>query len=275
MQHFFVQPDQIHMEAHRILVTGPDLNHMKNALRMKPGEEVWISDGLEKEYHCEIEAYEQDAAVLHVLYVQEPKAELASKIYLFQGLPKSDKMEFVIQKAVELGASGIIPVKTRRCVVKLDQQKALKKKERWQQISESAAKQSHRLHVPEVSPMMDFENALDFAEKVAEVVLIPYELETDLKKTRQILSAINSGQSVGIFIGPEGGFDEEEISLAIKKGAVPITLGRRILRTETAGMALLSILGFLLETDFVFGSPNTEATKSPSEDIESTCKTSL
>ncbi|MBR2257221.1 MAG: 16S rRNA (uracil(1498)-N(3))-methyltransferase [Blautia sp.] len=247
MQQFFVSPAQIDMEGHSVSVTGADLNHMKNALRLKPGEEVWISDGAGKEYHCEIEAYTSDASVLHILYVQEPKAELASKIYLFQALPKSDKMEFVIQKAVELGAFSIVPVKTKRCVVRLDKDKAQKKSIRWQQISESAAKQSHRLFVPEVSVPLEFDQALRMAKEVSEIVLIPYELETDLDKTRKLISSICPGQSVSVFIGPEGGFAEEEVSLAVQEGAVPISLGRRILRTETAGMMILAVLGYFLE----------------------------
>ena len=107
MQRFFVEPYQVLEEEHRITLTGPDLNHMKNVLRMRIGEDVWISDGSEKEYHCTIEEFQEDSAVLHILYAQESQYELPSRIYLFQGLPKGDKMELIIQKAVELGASGI------------------------------------------------------------------------------------------------------------------------------------------------------------------------
>ena len=109
---------------------------MKNVLRMRIGEDVWISDGSEKEYHCTIEEFQEDSAVLHILYAQESQYELPSRIYLFQGLPKGDKMELIIQKAVELGAYAVVPVETRRCVVKLDAKKAQKKVTRWQQISD-------------------------------------------------------------------------------------------------------------------------------------------
>ena len=217
---------------------------MKNVLRMRIGEDVWISDGSEKEYHCTIEEFQEDSAVLHILYAQESQYELPSRIYLFQGLPKGDKMELIIQKAVELGAYAVVPVETRRCVVKLDAKKAQKKVTRWQQISESAAKQSKRMLIPEVKNVMNWKEALAFA-KGLDVVLIPYELAQGMKETREILAAIQPGQSVGIFIGPEGGFAEEEIQAA---GGKPVTLGKRILRTETAGMTMLSILMYTLES---------------------------
>lgn len=123
MQRFFVEPYQVLEEEHRITLTGPDLNHMKNVLRMRIGEDVWISDGSEKEYHCTIEEFQEDSAVLHILYAQESQYELPSRIYLFQGLPKGDKMELIIQKAVELGAYAVVPVETRRCVVSWTQRK--------------------------------------------------------------------------------------------------------------------------------------------------------
>ena len=247
MQRFFVEPYQVQEEEHRITLTGPDLNHMKNVLRMRIGEDVWISDGSEKEYHCTIEEFQEDSAVLHILYAQESQYELPSRIYLFQGLPKGDKMELIIQKAVELGAYAVVPVETRRCVVKLDAKKAQKKVTRWQQISESAAKQSKRMLIPEVKNVMNWKEALAFA-KGLDVILIPYELAKGMKETREILSAIQPGQSVGVFIGPEGGFEEEEVRDAMEAGGKPVTLGKRILRTETAGMTMLSILMYTLES---------------------------
>ena len=234
-------------EEHRITLTGPDVNHMKNVLRMRIGEDVWISDGGQKEYHCTIEAFEEEGAVLHILYAQEPQYELPSRIYLFQGLPKGDKMELIIQKAVELGAYSVVPVETKRCVVKLDEKKAAKKTARWQQIAESAAKQSKRMLIPEVKKAMSWKEAIAFAKEL-DVLLIPYELAKGMKETREILAAIEPGQSVGIFIGPEGGFEEEEVQAAMEAGAKPVTLGKRILRTETAGMTMLSILMYTLES---------------------------
>lgn len=246
MQRFFVETYQIEEENHCIHVTGADVNHIKNVLRMKLGEELWISDGGTKEYRCEIEGLGDEEILLHIIYAQEPDYELPNRIYLFQGLPKADKMELIIQKAVELGAYAIVPVETKRCVVKLDEKKAAKKTARWQQIAESAAKQSKRMLIPNVHQVLSFKEALKYAESM-DIRLIPYELAKGMQETKEILAAIEQGQSIGIFIGPEGGFEEKEVEAAISEGAKPITLGKRILRTETAGLAILSVLMFQLE----------------------------
>ena len=246
MQRFFVEPYQIEEEEHRIHINGTDVNHIKNVLRMKCGEDVWISDGGNKEYHCQIEELGEDEVLLHILYAQEPEYELPNKIYLFQGLPKSDKMELIIQKAVELGVYEIIPMATARAVVKLDQKKAAAKVKRWQAISESAAKQSKRLLIPEVKEPVKFSEALKLASDL-DVRLIPYELAEGMDGTRRIIQSVKPGQSVAVFIGPEGGFEEAEVELAKEAGFQAITLGRRILRTETAGMTVLSILMYQLE----------------------------
>ena len=246
MYHFFVEPFQIHEEQEYIEILGGDVNHIENVLRMKQGEELWISDGGKKEYRCTIEDFSSDEVLLHIIYAQEPDYELPSRIYLFQGLPKADKMELIIQKAVELGAYEVIPVETKRCVVKLDGKKAAKKVERWKQIAESAAKQSKRMLIPNVHEVLTFKEALKYAEAM-DIRLIPYELAKGMQETKEILADIQPGQSVGIFIGPEGGFEEKEVETAISEGAKPITLGKRILRTETAGLAILSVLMFQLE----------------------------
>ena len=246
MQRFFVEPHQIDEAAHQIHIIGTDVNHISNVLRMKQGEELWISDGGTKEYRCEIESLGDEEVLLHIIYAQEPNYELPNRIYLFQGLPKADKMELIIQKAVELGAYAIVPVETKRCVVKLDEKKAAKKTARWQQIAESAAKQSKRMLIPNVHQVLSFKEALKYAESM-DIRLIPYELAKGMQETKEILAAIEQGQSIGIFIGPEGGFEEKEVEAAISEGAKPITLGKRILRTETAGLAILSVLMFQLE----------------------------
>lgn len=246
MQRFFTKPYQIDEKAHEIHITGSDVNHIANVLRMRQGEELWVSDGEKKEYHCVISAVAGDEVLLHILYAQEPDYELPSRIYLFQGLPKADKMELIIQKAVELGAFEIIPVETKRCVVRLDGKKAEKKTARWQQIAESAAKQSKRMLVPTVHPVMTYREALEYA-RTLDVILLPYELAEGMNETKKIISRIQRGQSVGVFIGPEGGFEEEEVKKAVLEGARPVTLGKRILRTETAGLAILSVLMFQLE----------------------------
>ena len=244
MHHFFVTPDQVFDET--IVIDGQDVNHMKNVLRMKLGEQVKISDGNNKNYLCEIQELTDAEVRLGILEELEENTELDSKIYLFQGLPKNDKMELIVQKAVELGAYQIIPVATKRAVVKLDAKKAAKKVERWNGISESAAKQAGRSVIPEVTEVLTFTEALKKAQEL-DVILIPYELAEGMKETKEIISNVSKGQSIGIFIGPEGGFEVSEVEKAIEMGAKSITLGRRILRTETAGMTILSILMFELE----------------------------
>ena len=244
MQHFFVSPEQVKKE--KIYVEGSDVNHMKNVLRMKNGEELTVNDGEGCQYLCAVEAYEGDMAVLRILEKKQDESELASKIYLFQGLPKQDKMELIVQKAVELGAYQVIPVATKRAVVKLDAKKAKKKVERWQQIAVSAAKQAGRGIIPAVGEVCTYAQALKMAGEL-DVILIPYELAEGMKETKKIISDIKPGQSVGIFIGPEGGFEEEEVERAVEAGAKPVTLGKRILRTETAGLTILSVLMFHLE----------------------------
>ena len=216
MQRFFVEPHQIDEGTHQIHILGSDVNHISNVLRMKQGEELWISDGGKKEYRCTIEEFSPDEVLLHIIYAQEPDYELQSRIYLFQGLPKADKMELIIQKAVELGAYEVIPVETKRCVVKLDGKKAAKKVERWKQIAESAAKQSKRMLIPNVHEVLTFKEALKYAESM-DVRLIPYELAKGMQETKEILADIQPGQSIGIFIGPEGGFEEKEVETAISE----------------------------------------------------------
>lgn len=244
MVRFFVSQEQI--EDTLIHITGSDVNHIKNVLRMKPGGEIQVSSGGKMEYACYIESFGEDEVLARIMYAQENGFELASRIYLFQGLPKSDKMELIIQKAVELGAYEIVPVAMKRCVVKLDARKEAGRIKRWQAISESAAKQSKRMIIPQVTGVKSFEEAVAYAQML-DIRLIPYELAKGMGRTREILSGICPGQSLGIFIGPEGGFAEEEVRYAVEQGVQPITLGRRILRTETAGMTVLSILMYLLE----------------------------
>ena len=244
MYHFFVAPEQIGEKEIRI--EGSDVNHIRNVLRMSPGGQISVSSGDGKDYRCELVRLEESCITAKIMWVQEADVELPSRICLFQGLPKGDKMELIIQKAVELGAAEIVPMVTRRAVVRLDEKKAASKQKRWNAIAESAAKQSKRMIVPEVKPVMSFRDAVDYA-KSFEKKLIPYELARGMDETRRIIRGILPGQSVAVFIGPEGGFDEEEIAFAKEAGITPVTLGRRILRTETAGMAVLSVLMFQLE----------------------------
>ncbi len=245
MHHFFVTQDQIVGE--KIYIEGSDVNHIKNVLRMKIGEELQISDGGNRKYLCEIASMSSEEVCAFIKEEQFSDTELPSKIYLFQGLPKSDKMELIVQKAVELGVFEIIPVVTKRAVVKLDEKKASKKVERWNSIAEGGAKQSGRNVIPNVAQVMSFKEAIAFAKEL-DVVLIPYELAEGMQETKQVIADIKPGQSIGIFIGPEGGFDKSEVEYAMSQGAKAITLGKRILRTETAGLTTLSILMYHLES---------------------------
>lgn len=171
---------------------------------------------------------------------------MPSKITLFQGYPKGDKMEQIVQKAVELGAYEIVPVMMKRCVVKLDEKKAGKKVERLNSIAESAAKQSKRGLIPKVKEVMTFDASLEFAKSL-DYVIIPYECAEGMDCSRTILKSAADKGTVGLFIGPEGGFEVSEIEKLKLMGGNIITLGHRILRTETAGMAVLSILMWLID----------------------------
>ena len=243
MYQFFVEPGAI--SEKQVVITGKDVNHIKNVLRMKVGEEIAVSNGVDgREYRCGILQMTEDAVICELRFIKEDGVELPSKIYLFQGLPKADKMELIIQKAVELGAYEIIPVATKRAVVKLDAKKEKSKLARWQAISEAAAKQSKRAVVPQVHSVMSFAQALAYADML-DVRLIPYEMAEDMAKTRSLIEEIRPGQSIGIFIGPEGGFEEKEVELIKSAGGKIASLGPRILRTQTAPVAALTAIMLL------------------------------
>jgi 16S rRNA (uracil1498-N3)-methyltransferase len=245
MYRFYVEQNQIGDKD--IIITGPDVNHIKNVLRMKPGEKIIICNGQGKDFYCIIEDESDGKITANITEFRETETELEGKIYLFQGIPKKDKMELIIQKAVELGVYEIIPVMTKRTVVKLeDKKKELKKVERWQSIATSAAKQSNRGIIPVVTETKTLKEALKIADTM-DFKLIPYENAKDIQITKEIIGNIKSNHSIGIFIGPEGGFEEEEIRIAMDAGFSSITLGRRILRTETAGLAILSMLMLQME----------------------------
>lgn len=246
MYQFFVEPEQI--QDKKIIITGSDVNHIRNVLRMKPGEEIAVSNGIDgREYRCGIEAFTEEEVICTLRFIKEDRVELPSRIYLFQGLPKADKMELIVQKAVELGVYEVIPVAARRCVVRLDEKKASGKTARWQGIAEAAAKQSRRGTIPQVHPVMNMREAVDYARNM-DVKLIPYELAEDMRHTKELIGTVEPGTDIAVFIGPEGGFEESEVRLALEAGIEPVTLGKRILRTETAGLVVLSWLMYHLES---------------------------
>lgn len=235
MYNFFAQ----NRDGDRFVIDGADFNHIKNVLRMKIGDTFLVS--CEGESHlCTLSEILSDCVIAEIVEENYKETELPIKIYLFQGLPKGDKMELIIQKCAELGVFKIIPVEMKRCVVKLDQKKKKSKRERWQAISESAAKQSKRNIIPEICDVLSFDDALKMAREL-DILLVPYENEDGMKATKDALSKIKSGDSVGIFIGAEGGFDDCEIEKAIEMGGISVSLGKRILRTETAAVTSLSM----------------------------------
>lgn len=245
MFRFFVDASQI--SGKELVICGSDVNHIKNVLRMKPLDEVEavLPDG--KIATCSLRDFSDEEIIADVLFVEESGVELSNRITLYMGLPKFDKMELVIQKAVELGAYRVVPVSMKRSIVKFDPKKAKAKVARWQAIAEAAAKQSKRAIIPEIGEVLTFKEALREASGL-DHILVPYECAEDISHTRDIISGIGRGESLAIFIGPEGGIDEAEIAAAKSAGAKIITLGRRILRTETAAISVLAILMFMLES---------------------------
>lgn len=245
MYHFFVEEKQVNGE--NAYISGSDVNHIVNVLRMKIGEELLISVKGDWDYLCKIEEIENDRVNLKVLESMEQR-ELPIKLTLLQGIPKSDKLEMIIQKAIELGVSEIIPVKTNRVVVKIDEKKTQAKVNRWNVIAESAAKQSKRSIIPKVLKPQTIDNALEIVKDYG-VKLLPYENADGIKKTKDILNSLDSKNNIAVFIGPEGGFEEAEVKKSTDSGFEVITLGKRILRTETAGLALLSNIMIRLEEE--------------------------
>ena len=244
MPRFFVE--DCSQSDKTISIVGEDVNHIKNVLRLHIGDEITISDGNNKDYICRISELAADYVLADIEDIQANAAELPVRIVLFQGMPKSDKMELIIQKATELGVAEIVPVMTKRTVVKLEPKKEAKKLERYNAIAMSAAKQSGRGFIPVVKDFMSFKQALNYAKEF-DMNIIPYENAKGIAYAKEVVASVPNCKTLGIFIGPEGGFAKEEVDLAVEMGAKCITLGNRILRTETAGLALLSILMFELE----------------------------
>lgn len=247
MYRFYVEGDAIRGDG--VTLAGEDYNHIRNVLRMREGDKIIVCDGAGMDYVCQLQEMAKDHVSAQVVSRSPSETELGVRLVLFQGMPKKDKLELIIQKSVELGVAQVVPVMTKRTVIKLeDAKKEEKKRVRWQLIARAAAMQSMRGAVPQVAPVMSFAQALDAAGEL-DAILIAYENEKGIGRTREILEKLvrDGVRSVGIFIGPEGGFEEAEVQQAMDAGAFCITLGRRILRTETAGLAALSLLMFAFE----------------------------
>lgn len=245
MYRFYVSADQL--AEKEVFISGGDVNHIKNVLRLEVGDWIVACDGNGTDYVSRIQSICSDEVVASIEKVQPTGTELPVRITLFQGMPKKDKLELIIQKAVELGACEIVPVMTKRTVVKLSEEKKINKRlERWQSIAYAAAKQCDRGIIPTVHKPVSYEEALAMADQL-DYNVIPYELQTGMEEARKIVDQACKQRSLGVFIGPEGGFEPEEVERAMTRNIHPMTLGKRILRTETAGMALLSILMFQMQ----------------------------
>lgn len=224
----------------KIVIEGDDFKHMTGVLRLRCGEEVLISDGKGHEYISRIETLEKKQAICTIIESFESKTESPVKVTLYQGLPKSQKMDLIVQKCTELGIVKIQPVITSRVVVKTNDKGLSSKLDRWRKIAVEASKQSNRGEVPEIGELIDFKDAVRAAE-ASDIAVIPYEKECGMG-LKSLLRQSSGIKSVSVFIGPEGGFEEDEIAFARESGVHPITLGPRILRTETAGFTTLACI---------------------------------
>ena len=237
MYNFFVENTA--KKDGRYFIAGTDYNHIKNVLRMNMGEQFLVScEGVSD--LCELESIESDTVVAKIIKTNYQSTNLPINIHLFQGLPKSDKLELIIQKAVELGVATVTPVSMKRSIVKIDDKKKKSKRERWQAIAEAAAKQSKRTAVPEVCDILSYKEFIARAKEL-DLLLVPYECADGMAATKAALSEIKSGMNVGIIIGPEGGFEQKEIEDALEIGGKVISLGSRILRTETAAITTIAM----------------------------------
>lgn len=250
MPKFFVTTNQI--EGKKISIQNEDVNHIKNVLRAKIDDTIEICDSItSKNYICKIEQIEDKHIYCHIVEEIESNVEPHIQVSIFQGLPKADKMELVIQKSVELGAYDITPVEMKRCVVKLNDKDKIKKIQRWQKISEGAAKQSGRDRIPTIHPIINVHTLCENIKKY-DLVLVAYENEkinTLKQELKNIKSDKNKQMKIAIVIGPEGGIDKEEIAKLEEYHARVITLGNRILRTETVALNILSVIMYELEMD--------------------------
>lgn len=244
MHHLFANIEDILED--KIFIRGNEVKHIRDVLRMKIGEELLISDGSYYDYICEIYNISKEEIICSIKSKEVSKAELTAEIVLYQALPKLDKMELIIQKAVELGASRVVPIITSRCVVKLDEKKSNSKIERWKEIAKSAAKQAKRNKIPLIDRPIKYTDALAIV-KDYDIKLLAYENDRGIKHTKDLIESIATNQKIAIFIGPEGGFEDKEIELAKNSNIDIISLGNRILRTESAGFCILSLIMFHLE----------------------------
>lgn len=246
MQKFFIKESQ--KENNTIEIIGSDVKHITQVLRMQKGEKVQVcmQETLEN-YIVTIEEIQKEKVIATIIEKLQTSVESNVKIDLYQGLPKADKMEYIIQKTIEIGIDKIIPVDMTRCVVKLEEKEAKKKVERWQKIAEAAAKQSKRDKIPQVEQKTKLKEVIKNMPKY-DLFLVAYE-EEKVHSLKQVLQKIKKKEDykIGVLIGPEGGLALNEIELLKESGAIVVSLGKRILRTETAPISMVSNILYELE----------------------------
>lgn len=242
MSRFFVSPENIF--DGKIHISGTDVKHITRVLRMRPGDIITISDGGGHEYEAKISSCTDQEIICTIISSTDVNREAPIKVILVQGLPKGDKMEFIIQKCTELGVAEIIPVSTKRTVVQLEGKKAAGRRERWQRVAEEAAKQAGRTRVPQVLELSTLGKVLA-AIPAGALALMPWEDEKAVG-IKDKLTHYDGERVVYLFIGPEGGLASEEVDLAKANGVFPVTMGPRIMRTETAGLAALTMVLYQL-----------------------------
>ena len=247
MPRFFVKSEQ--MKDKEIAIIGEDIKHIKNVLRKQIGDNIEIcNQETGKTYKCEILEMGEDK-ILNNIIEEISSEENKIKVDIYQGLPKADKMELIIQKSIELGANAIIPVEMKRCVVKIDAKSENKKIERWQKIAESAAKQSGRGTIPEIRKIIKVEKIAE-SRNLYDSIIVCYENEKENYIKNELLKLKTQHKPeihIAVVIGPEGGLEEKDVELLKQNGAQIVTLGNRILRTETVALNLLSIIMYELE----------------------------
>ena len=244
MSKIFVEPKDIH-EEYIYIYNQEDINHIIKVLRLSENDIIIVGDGNGQDYKACIETIDKKVITAKKIEKKFSHAEPLIDVTLYQGIPKSSKMEYIIQKTTELGINRIVPVMTKRTIVKLDAKATQNKLQRWQRVAYEAAKQSKRGKIPAVSLPVDFEQALQEMREL-DMSLIPYEKEEKNNLKQILCNPATTKTKIGVFIGPEGGFEEKEIQRALQLGIYPVTLGPRILRTETAGMATLAVIMYEL-----------------------------
>lgn len=244
MPRFFVRTNQISND--NIDIIGEDVKHIKNVLRKQIGDKIEVcNQDTGDSYKCEIKNFSEDEIKTNII---EKLKNIQEKVQvdIYQGLPKSDKMELIIQKSVELGANAIIPVNMKRCVVKIEGKDEAKKTDRWQKIAESAAKQCGRSFIPEVKNLINVKDICNLINEY-DAIIVAYENEKDNTLKSELKKLNSENLKIGIVIGPEGGLEESDIKLLRENGARIVTLGNRILRTETVALNVLSIIMYEFE----------------------------